>query len=36
MKFAEVSQEVQITNSTTPKLDLGYIPGRRQANKVRK
>ncbi|XP_017759887.1 PREDICTED: kinesin-like protein KIF23 [Eufriesea mexicana] len=34
LKFAEVSQEVQITNSTTPKLDLGYISGRRQANKI--
>ncbi|XP_043260428.1 kinesin-like protein KIF23 [Colletes gigas] len=34
MKFAEVSQEVQVTNSATPKLDLGYIPGRRQANKI--
>ncbi|CAK9833665.1 Kinesin-like protein KIF23 [Anthophora retusa] len=34
LKFAEVSQEVQITNSTMPKLDLGYIPGRRQANKI--
>ncbi|XP_076242067.1 kinesin-like protein KIF23 [Calliopsis andreniformis] len=34
MKFAEVSQEVQITNSATPKLDLGYTPGRRQANKI--
>ncbi|XP_060828110.1 kinesin-like protein KIF23 [Bombus pascuorum] len=34
LKFAEVSQEVQITNSTTSKLDLGYIPGRRQANKI--
>ncbi|XP_076654746.1 kinesin-like protein KIF23 [Halictus rubicundus] len=34
MKFAEVSQEVQVTNSTTSKLDLGYTPGRRQANKI--
>ncbi|CAK9798928.1 Kinesin-like protein KIF23 [Anthophora plagiata] len=34
LKFAEVSQEVQITNSTMSKLDLGYIPGRRQANKI--
>lgn len=34
MKFAEVSQEVQVTNSATSKLDLGYTPGRRQANKV--
>ncbi|XP_043785195.1 kinesin-like protein KIF23 isoform X2 [Apis laboriosa] len=34
LKFAEVSQEVQVTNSTTSKLDLGYAPGRRQANKI--
>ncbi|XP_076292183.1 kinesin-like protein KIF23 isoform X2 [Lasioglossum baleicum] len=34
MKFAEVSQEVQVTNSATSKLDLGYTPGRRQANKI--
>lgn len=34
LKFAEVSQEVQVTNSTTSKLDLGYTPGRRQANKI--
>ncbi|KOC68665.1 Kinesin-like protein KIF23, partial [Habropoda laboriosa] len=34
LKFAEVSQEVQITSSATSKLDLGYIPGRRQANKI--
>lgn len=36
MKFAEVSQEVQVTNSATSKMDLGYVPGRRQANKVGK
>ncbi|XP_015439074.1 PREDICTED: kinesin-like protein KIF23 [Dufourea novaeangliae] len=34
MKFAEVSQEVQVTNSGISKLDLGYTPGRRQANKI--
>lgn len=34
LKFAEISQEIQITNSTTSKLDLGYTPGRRQANKL--
>ncbi|XP_053972696.1 kinesin-like protein KIF23 [Hylaeus volcanicus] len=34
VKFAEVSQEVQITNSATPKVDLGYVPGRKQANKL--
>ncbi|XP_033336674.1 kinesin-like protein KIF23 [Megalopta genalis] len=34
MKFAEVSQEVQVTNSTSSKLNLGYTPGRRQANKI--
>ena len=34
MKFAEVSQEVQVTNSATSKMDLGYVPGRRQANKI--
>lgn len=34
MKFAEVTQEVQVARSTATKLDLGYTPGRRQANKV--
>ncbi|XP_047370546.1 kinesin-like protein KIF23 [Vespa velutina] len=34
MKFAEVTQEVQVARSTVTKLDLGYTPGRRQANKI--
>jgi len=34
MKFAEMTQEVHITRPTTVKLDLGFTPGRRQANKV--
>lgn len=34
LKFAEVSQEVQVTNSTNTRVDLGYTPGRRQANKM--
>lgn len=35
MKFAEMTQEVQVARSTVPKLDLGFTPGRRQANKVK-
>ncbi|XP_015434193.1 PREDICTED: kinesin-like protein KIF23 isoform X2 [Dufourea novaeangliae] len=34
MKFAEMTQEVQIARPTVTKLDLGYTPGRRQANKI--
>lgn len=34
MKFAEMTQEVQIARSNAVKLDLGFTPGRRQANKV--
>lgn len=34
MKFAEVTQEVQVARPTVNKLDLGYTPGRRQANKI--
>ncbi|XP_076161535.1 kinesin-like protein KIF23 [Ptiloglossa arizonensis] len=34
MKFAEMTQEVQVARSTVPKLDLGFTPGRRQANKL--
>nr|XP_034192116.1 kinesin-like protein KIF23 isoform X1 [Osmia lignaria] len=34
LKFAEVSQEIQVINSTNSKLDFGYVPGRRQANKI--
>ena len=29
-----MTQEVHITRPTTVKLDLGFTPGRRQANKV--
>lgn len=36
MKFAEITQEVQVARSVTSKLDLGYTPGRRQMNKVYK
>lgn len=34
MKFAEMTQEVHIARSNPVKLDLGFTPGRRQANKV--
>ncbi|XP_043505581.1 kinesin-like protein KIF23 isoform X1 [Polistes fuscatus] len=34
MKFAEVTQEVQVARPTVNKIDLGYTPGRRQANKI--
>ncbi|XP_039305232.1 kinesin-like protein KIF23 isoform X2 [Solenopsis invicta] len=34
MKFAEMSQDVQIARSNPVKLDLGFTPGRRQANKI--
>ncbi|XP_046433171.1 kinesin-like protein KIF23 [Neodiprion fabricii] len=34
MKFAEMTQEVQVTRPTATKLDLGFTPGRRQANKI--
>jgi len=34
MKFAEMTQEVHITRSNPVKLDLGFTPGRRHANKV--
>ena len=34
MKFAEMTQEVQVARPTVTKLDLGFTPGRRQANKV--
>ncbi|XP_002738904.1 kinesin-like protein KIF23, partial [Saccoglossus kowalevskii] len=36
MRFAEVTQEVQITRSTTVKFDVGLTPGRRQANQMYK
>lgn len=34
MKFAEMTQEVQIAKPAPMKIDLGLTPGRRQANKV--
>ncbi|XP_058803765.1 kinesin-like protein KIF23 [Phymastichus coffea] len=34
MKFAEMTQEVQVARPTGTKLDLGFTPGRRQANKL--
>ena len=34
MKFAEMTQEVQVARPADKKLDLGLLPGRRHANKV--
>ncbi|XP_076626871.1 kinesin-like protein KIF23 isoform X1 [Colletes latitarsis] len=34
MKFAEMTQEVQVARPAITKLDLGFTPGRRQANKL--
>ncbi|XP_030380166.1 kinesin-like protein KIF23 [Scaptodrosophila lebanonensis] len=34
MKFAEMTQEVQIARATPMKTDLGLTPGRRKANKM--
>lgn len=34
MKFAEMTQEVQVAKPTITKIDLGFTPGRRQANKL--
>ncbi|XP_054008311.1 kinesin-like protein KIF23 [Hylaeus anthracinus] len=34
MKFAEITQEVQVARPTVTKVDLGFTPGRRQANKL--
>ncbi|XP_025263958.1 kinesin-like protein KIF23 [Camponotus floridanus] len=34
LKFAEMTQEVQTMRSNPIKLDLGFTPGRRQANKI--
>lgn len=34
MKFAEITQEVQVARSVASKLDLGYTPGRKHANKI--
>ena len=36
MKFAEMTQEVQVARPIITKIDLGFTPGRRQANKVSK
>lgn len=34
MKFAEMTQEVQIARATPIKPDFGLTPGRRRANKI--
>lgn len=34
MKFAEITQEVQVSQPVTKKLDFGLAPGRRKANQV--
>lgn len=34
MRFAEMTQEVQIARPTPRKLDIGFTPGRRKANQV--
>ncbi|XP_012273994.1 kinesin-like protein KIF23 isoform X2 [Orussus abietinus] len=34
MKFAEMTQEVQVARPVAAKLDLGFTPGRRQANRI--
>jgi hypothetical protein len=34
MKFAELTQEVQVSQPPTRKLDFGLTPGRRKANHV--
>lgn len=34
MKFAEMTQEVQIARPTPMKLDTAYTPGRRKANQL--
>lgn len=34
MKFAEMTQEVQVARPIITKIDLGFTPGRRQANKL--
>ncbi|XP_016916709.1 kinesin-like protein KIF23 isoform X1 [Apis cerana] len=34
MKFAEMTQEVQVARPTVTKIDFGFTPGRRQANKL--
>lgn len=34
MKFAEMTQEVQVVRPTPMKIDNGFTPGRRKANKI--
>lgn len=34
MKFAEMTQEVQVARPTPMKADIGYTPGRRKANQI--
>lgn len=34
MKFAEMTQEVQVSRPVAAKLEIGFLPGRRQGNKV--
>jgi len=34
MKFAEMTQEIQMSQPVTTKLDFGFTPGRRKANHV--
>lgn len=34
MKFAEMTQEVQIARPTPMKSDIGFTPGRRKANQI--
>lgn len=34
MKFAEITQEVQIARPTPMKTDIGLTPGRRKANQI--
>lgn len=34
MKFAEMTQEVQVPRPTAPRIDTGLTPGRRKANQM--
>lgn len=34
MKFAEMTQEIQMSQPVATKLDFGLTPGRRKANQV--
>ncbi|XP_049776573.1 kinesin-like protein KIF23 [Schistocerca cancellata] len=34
MKFAEMTQEVQVTRPEAPKIEIGLLPGRRKANQI--